>query len=297
VGRTTNKRRREQQSVSAREKAALARAEQKRAEQRKRAMAIIAAVVGVAVLIAVIAVVAITHKSSSTNTASGNRAVATAGVVHSVSAVPASTLDAVGAGPVKAFPAKVAGQPPLVSGGKPEMLFIGAEFCPFCAAERWSIGVALSRFGAFNGYDTVSSSASDVDPNTPSLDFDKYKFSSKYLTFTAVENEDRNQKPYQNTTAAQTATWIKVGGSQSYPFVDFGNKYKITGPSFDPAILKGLTQTQIASQLADPKSKVSQAVNGAANVITAAICGMTNNQPATVCSSSTITGLQGKLNG
>jgi hypothetical protein len=297
VGRSTNKQRREQQSNSARERAAAARAEQKRAEQRRRAMTIIGSVVGVAVLVAVIAIVAITHKSSKTNTASGNRAVATAALVHDVSAVPASTLDTVGEGSITTFPSQVTGQPPLTSGGKPEMLFIGAEFCPYCAAERWSMGVALSRFGTLSGFDTVSSSASDVDPSTRSLDFDKYKYSSKYLTFTAVENEDRNHQPLQNTSTAQTATWIKVGGSQSYPFVDFGNKYKITGPSFDPAILKGLSQAQIASQLTNPKSKAAQAINGAANAITAAICGMTNNQPSTVCSSTTITALQSKLNG
>jgi hypothetical protein len=257
---------------------------------------ILVSVVAVAVVVIGIAGYAIFHKSSKTNTASGNRAVATAAVIRDVSAVPASTLSTVGVGPVVQYPSKVTGQPPLTSGGKPEMLFIGAEFCPYCAAERWPMGVALSRFGTFNGYDTVSSSATDVDPSTPSLDFDKYHYTSKYLTFTAVENEDRNQKPLQNTTAAQTATWAKVGGSQSFPFVDFGNKSKITAPSFDPAILKGLSQAQIASQLANPKSKVSQAINGTANIITAAICGMTNNQPSTVCTSS-ITALQSKFSG
>jgi hypothetical protein len=296
VGRTTNKQRREQQSNSARERAAAARAAQKRAEQRRRATTIISSVVAVAIVIVAIAGYAILHKSSNTNTASGNRAVATAAVVHDVGSVPASTLSSVGAGSISAFPSKVSGQPPLTSGGKPEMLFIGAEFCPYCAAERWSMGVALSRFGTLNGYDTVSSSADDVDPSTHSLDFDKYHYTSKYLTFTAVENEDRNQKPLQKTTAAQTATWGKVGGSQSYPFVDFGNKYKITGPSFDPAVLKGLSQAQIASQLANPKSKVAQAINGAANAITAAICGMTNNQPSTVCTPA-VTALQSKFSG
>ncbi len=34
--------------------------------------------------------------------------------------------------------------------GKPEVLFVGAEFCPFCAAERWPLIVALSRFGHFS---------------------------------------------------------------------------------------------------------------------------------------------------
>lgn len=254
-------------------------------------MTIIGSVLGIAALVVVIAVVAITHKSGSDP--AGNRAVASPAVVRAVSSVPSATLASVGAGPVTTFPSKVSGQPPLTSGGKPEMLFIGAEFCPYCAAERWPMAVALSRFGTLNGYDTVSSSASDVDPKTPSLDFYRYHYASKYLTFKAVENEDRNHKTLQPTTAAQDALWVKVEGSASYPFVDFGNKYAITGPSYDPATLKGLTQAQIASQLSSPTSKVSKAVNGAANVITAAICGMTNNQPAKVC--ATVIPIQAKF--
>ena len=39
------------------------------------------------------------------------------------------------------------GQPALTSGGKPEILYVGAEYCPYCAAERWAMVVALSRFG------------------------------------------------------------------------------------------------------------------------------------------------------
>src|SRR5205823_15010475 len=35
--------------------------------------------------------------------------------------------------------------------GKPEVLYIGAEYCPFCAAERWSLVYALARFGTFKG--------------------------------------------------------------------------------------------------------------------------------------------------
>jgi hypothetical protein len=284
VGRTTNKQRRDQQAATARERAAAARAELKRQEQRRRAVTIIGSVVGVAVVVVVIAIVAITHKSS-TNTASGNRAVASASLVKDVTSVPAATLTKVGAGSIAAFPSPVSGEPPLTAGGKPEMLFIGAEFCPYCAAERWSMAVALSRFGTLNGFDTVSSSSTDVDPNTPSLDFYHYHYTSPYLTFTAVENETRDSKPLQSTTKAQDALWTKIEGSASYPFVDFGNKLAITGPSFDPAILKGLTQAQIASQLKDPTGKVSQAINGAANVITASICQMTNNKPANVCAS------------
>jgi hypothetical protein len=32
-----------------------------------------------------------------------------------------------------------------IRAGKPEMLYIGAEFCLYCAELRWPLAVALSR--------------------------------------------------------------------------------------------------------------------------------------------------------
>ena len=100
--------------------------------------------------------------------------------------VPAATLAQVGAGSVTTPPA---GSPatPLTSGGKPEMLYIGAEYCPYCAFERWGMIVALSRFGSFSGLRTMHSSSTDVYPNTPTWTFYKSSYTSKYLTFTPVE--------------------------------------------------------------------------------------------------------------
>ncbi len=34
------------------------------------------------------------------------------------------------------------GQPALTSGGKPQIVYMGAEYCPYCAAERWAMVVA-----------------------------------------------------------------------------------------------------------------------------------------------------------
>ena len=39
---------------------------------------------------------------------------------------------------------------PLTKNGLPEVLYVGAEYCPFCAAERWALIVALSKFGSFS---------------------------------------------------------------------------------------------------------------------------------------------------
>jgi thiol-disulfide isomerase/thioredoxin len=191
--------------------------------------------------------------------------------------------------------------PALASGGKPEMLYIGAEYCPYCAAMRWSMAVALSRFGTFTtplaGF---HSSSTDVDPSTPTLTFYQAGYQSKYLTFTPVENEDISQKPLQATTPAQQQLWAKYDSStsngvtsQGYPFVDFGNKALLKSPIYDPAILKGMNWAQVAAALNDPSSKVAQAIDGAANYITAAICKMTGNKgPAGVCTSSSVRTLE-----
>jgi hypothetical protein len=50
--------------------------------------------------------------------------------------------------------------------GKPLVVYVGGEYCPFCAAERWSIVYALSQFGTFRGLSQIKSSSSD-DSTSP----------------------------------------------------------------------------------------------------------------------------------
>ena len=46
---------------------------------------------------------------------------------------------------------------PLVDGGKPLVFFMGAEWCPFCASERWALVAATSRFGKWTGLGELQS--------------------------------------------------------------------------------------------------------------------------------------------
>ena len=43
--------------------------------------------------------------------------------------------------------------------------------------------------------------------------------------------------------------------------------------------------------MSDPTSEIAKAADGAANVITAVLCELTNNQPVVVCSDPMITAL------
>ena len=286
---------------NAREKIAAQRAAERRAEQRRRMFITGGSVLAVIVIVVAFIVVRAMNKPAST--ASANvRTPLPASVSNAVSSVPASALNTVGTGSVPQYvqqPFTPGSGPLLTSNGKPEMLYIGAEYCPYCAAMRWSMAVALSRFGTLSTpWHGIHSSSSDVFPSTATLTFYKSGYHSKYLTFTPVENATVTKGPLQNPTAAQNAIWAKYEpnpANRGYPFIDIGNKFLIEGHIYDPGVLKGLTWSQIATAMQNPSSPVAQGVLGAANYITAAICRTTNNQPASVCTSPAVTKVAGKL--
>ena len=280
---------------SRREKIAAQRAAARRAEIRNRVLLAGGSVVVVLAIVLALILVKAFNKPGSKGSGSNipvTGVALPASVTSNVTSVPPATLDTVGTGSLSGgLPlSKLSGQPPLTSSGKPEMLYIGAEYCPLCAATRWSMAVALSRFGTLSPLHGIYSTTNDIDPHTATLTFYKSSYSSNYLVFTPVENETVNRTLLQNTTAAQQALWQKYDPSGlGYPFIDIGNKYAITGTLFDPAVLKGLSWSQIAAELHNPSSPAAQAVNGAANVITAAICKTTNGQPGSVCTSAAVT--------
>jgi hypothetical protein len=280
VGRETNKQRREKQAVSAREKAAAARASQARVDQRRRARAILTSVVAVAVVIAVIVVVAVTRPVN--NNPAGNRVPATSTIASAVTGVAPATYNGVGQGSADLSVVKAIGDTPLTNAGKPEVLAVLAEFCPYCAAERWSVIEALSRFGTFKNLNQIRSATDDG--NIATFSFYKSSYTSKYLSFVPVENEDRDSKPLVALTSAQKAIFTKY--TTGFPFLDFGGKYVVTNAGFNFQDLSGLKWTQITADLKDPTSKVSKDILGEANVITKMICTLTNGQPAGVCSAS-----------
>ena len=222
--------------------------------------------------------------------------------------MPAATLDQVGGGTVTAPPTTISGAA-LTSGGKPEMLYIGAEYCPYCAAERWGMIVALSRFGTFKGLATIRSAerngagTAEPYPSTATFTFANASYTSKYLTFTSVEEftnvPDKATGGYttlQTPTAAQQALIQKYDAVNqgAIPFIDYGNKFMSVGASYNPAVLSGLSWTQIADDLSTPSSPVAQGVLGTANYATAAICGLTGDQPATACTPA-VKALQAKI--
>jgi hypothetical protein len=155
---------------------------------------------------------------------------------------------------------------------------------------------ALSRFGTFTGLTTSHSSTSDVYPDTPTFTFYKAKYTSSYLTFTSVEeftnerigNSNNSSTAYQTLqtpTSAEQALAAAYDPTGSIPFLDFGNKYVEVGnlSPLSPSMMAGKTWAQVAAAMNDPSSSLGKAVVGNANYITAGICKLTNNLPASAC--------------
>jgi hypothetical protein len=296
---------RTKQAPDRRARIAAQRESARRAEQRKRIY--IAGGSILAVVIVVLAFVLIKANSNSSGSSSnGPTGAALTTLTGQVTGVPVTTQDKVGAGSItstnfipgseistvsasgSSYFATVNGSP-LTSGGKPEVLYVGAEYCPFCAAQRWAIIVSLSRFGTFSGLTTIHSSSTDIDPNTPTFTFYGAKYTSKYIAFTPVEETTVTETPLQNPTSAQQALVAKYDPGTSsgspIPFIDVGNKYVEVGNlnAYGPTVLAGKSWSQVAAALSQPSSTIAKGILGSANYMTAGICTLTNNQPASAC--------------
>ena len=219
----------------------------------------------------------------------------TQAVVTTLTGVSQAQLDSVGQGSANNLIKSVSGAPLTGATGKPQVFYLGAEYCPFCAAQRWPLIVALARFGTFSGLQTTSSSSTDVYPNTPTFTFHGATYSSQFIDFRAVETEDRTGKALESPTAQDSALVKQYDTSNSIPFLDFGNRFAFAGAMYSPDLLTGMSWQAVADAVAQSGSTQAAAILGSANLTTAAICKMTGDQPSTACSSQTIQGLEKKL--
>jgi len=264
----------------------------------------------VVVVIVIGAIVAVKLANNSSTTSSTGSSLASPALMSKITSLEPALFEEVAGGTASKLPQPLpAGTPALTSNGLPEILFLGAEYCPYCATERWPMVIALSRFGTFTNLGTTTSSSTDVYPSTATFAFHGSTYKSKYIVFTPVE-ETTNQPDgaggytkLDTPTAAQQALidtydappYVPASSKGSIPFIYFGGQFLITGSTYDPSVLQGKTQDEIADDLSNPNSDIAKGAIGAANSITAAICTMTKNQPSNVCDTSMIKALQAKI--
>ncbi len=251
--------------------------------------------VGVIVLI----VYALTGSPATQRTV--QRTITSGDVVSALSRVPSSVFDSVGVTSPDAPlvpPTVLTGQPPLTSTGKPEVLFVGAEFCPFCASERWALIVALSRFGHFSTLRNMQSAQASAYPGIQTFSFVGTTYSSQYVAFTGVElfsdavNAEGVFTRIDKLTPAQASLVSRYGdpvpagtAAGSLPFVDINNQMVTSTSGFSPAVIVRQSQAAIAGELSRSDTVTGQAIVASANYLTAGICAATAQQPGSVCAS------------
>jgi hypothetical protein len=307
--------------IDRRQKIAAQRAAARHAQTRNRLLIASGAIIAVvAVAISLVLVRPGSSTAVKTPPPAAPTGTALASTVRDLTTVPASVLDRVGGGSLTTadigsatavgggYLTPVSGSP-LTKDGKPEVLYVGADFCPYCAALRWPLIVALSRFGTFSGLTparsgiTTGSGQQEPYPATPTWTFHGSSYTSRYLAFSPVETSTSVPDPasggytaLDTPTPAQQQIMAKHDPAGGIPFVSIGNRYVqlSTLAPYGPQDLQGKTWAQITAALRDPSSALGRQINASANYITAAICKITGNQPATACTPA-VTALQSRL--
>jgi hypothetical protein len=255
---------------------------------------------GVVLIVAAILVVFVVQGTEDADIAG-----ASPGSVEKLTSLSPATLEAVGIPTqprnVNALPA---GTPIVEESGKPVVLYYGAEFCPFCAVQRWPATIALSRFGTFEGLEaSASAPPPETLPNTPTVTYHGSTYTSDYITLSSVETATRTFNALETPTELQRELFdtynvdTVTGGGGGIPFMMIGNLYAWAGSQYDPAVLDGKSFDEIVDGIADPATELSREVGGAANYLTAMICELTGGQPGDVCATPLIQQAQAALPG
>jgi hypothetical protein len=251
------------------------RLQRQRAEARRRLLVPLASVGVVAAVVLALIVISLTSGG-----AVASEAGTSPGVVAAVTSVPLSTLARIGGGQAVTPLRSTGGATPLSVDGKPAVVFVSEESCPFCAAERWPLVIALSHFGTWSNLGATTSSATDVYPNTATFSFRHATYHSRVLTLRTTELTDNAGHPLQPETTLDTQLIDRydvppyvnsADQSGAVPFLDIDNHSILAGAQYDPQVLAGLSMRQIAAQLTDPASPVAEAIDGSAEVLIKAI--------------------------
>jgi hypothetical protein len=231
---------------------------------------------------------------------------APAAVLSAVAGVPVATLDQVGLGSVDGQNEFVLKRLAPGSGPKPakvDVAAIDAAWCPHCAANSWPLAIALSRFGVLSGLRVIDSGTYYARhlhekpgySHTQGLSFIDARYVSPLVTFTPIVVADNKGRMLQHPTKAEQRVFHRFDPENGVPAVDLGGAFGAVGVGFSPGLLSGLSAEAIAAGIGDPTTALAEHIDGEANVLTAAICVATAEQPEEVCSSPGVSAAAARL--
>jgi hypothetical protein len=204
---------------------------------------------------------------------------------------------------------------PIIVGGKPSVVYIGAISCIFCGENRWAMALALSRFGNFSALYNGYSSFGDDDVPTLYWKYNNYTepsgatfgnfYQSNYINFYSIEYDSPINGSFQmqplsyfipnapNSTYASVVAYMNSTGKfQGTPFTLWGGAV-VTGadgivfgnstPTTSVIPLTNETHAQVLGQLQSFNDQFAWGEYAAADVYIADLCPTIQNS-APVCS-------------
>jgi hypothetical protein len=178
---------------------------------------------------------------------------------------------------------------PLRRESKPVLLFIGAQYCPFCGAERWAIVKALDRFGTWSHLSQGHSSSGESGFNSlPTFDLLHAEYASRYVAFDHKDVADNSGNPLQSLSSPEQHLFSTYDQAGSIPLV-YVDGYAMTGSDYSPAELQGKSFSDVQRELEQNVSaRYVTDINAEANLLTAFLCKADGNRPGNACGTAVI---------
>jgi thiol-disulfide isomerase/thioredoxin len=252
---------------------------------------------GLAMVALVIAAVVVLFLARGSD--SGVDGTATATAASASGAVPAGSQQPADAASVALGQVRRESGEPLLDGGKPLIFFLGAEWCPFCASERWALVEATSRFGKWSGLGELSSrSGQDFFPSLATYDLTRATYTSAYLGVRHIEVATVDGEPLQKLGSFEERLVDEYDTLGSVPFLFASGppgRYTVE-LGFSPNLLTGQSFAALRKGVAaDAPTPAVEAIDGQADAITALICKLDGQRPGSVCTQGSIPALEAEL--
>lgn len=188
---------------------------------------------------------------------------------------------------------------PLVEAGKPVVFFMGGQFCPFCAADRWAFVKATSRFGAWTNLRPLHSQGGvDGFASLPTYNLVGAHYQSRLISLRHKEVADVSGNALESLDGLESRLVNSYDPGGSIPFTVAGGssgQYTV-GLAFSPGLLKGQSFDRLRRAVASGVSNPTvRAIDAEADAMTALLCKLTGGKPAAVCSVASITALRNRL--
>lgn len=170
------------------------------------------------------------------------------------------------------------------STGKPEILFVGTQFCSFCAAERWAIVKALGQFGTWTNVHRATQGGSTAGFSAvPTFDLTNSGYHSKYVAFDGKDLQDYNGNTLQTLNSEEQALWQQYDPQGSTPMVLVADHVRL-GAGYSPGDIDGQSFATVQNALQHGSSSTFvPEINAEANAITAILCHADGMQPKSAC--------------